>query len=39
MLPKARIGAVATAFPPYVLDQKEVVEHAREMFAPYVPGF
>ena len=39
MLPKARIGAVATAFPPYVLDQKEVVEHAREMFAPDVPGF
>lgn len=39
MLPKARIGAVATAFPPYVLDQKEVVERAREMFAPDVPGF
>lgn len=39
MLPKARIGAVATAFPPYVLDQNEVVMRAREMFAPDVPGF
>ena len=39
MLPKARIGAVATAFPPYVLDQNEVVERSREMFAPDVPGF
>jgi alkylresorcinol/alkylpyrone synthase len=39
MLPKAKIGAVATAFPPYVLDQNEVVARAREMFAPDVPGF
>ena len=35
----ARIVAVATAVPPHVLDQKEVVARAREIFAPDVPGF
>ncbi|MBT5570155.1 MAG: type III polyketide synthase [Alphaproteobacteria bacterium] len=39
MLPHARIAAVATAYPPYVLDQNEVVERSREIFAPDVPGF
>lgn len=38
-LPRARIGSVAIATPPHILDQSEVIAHAREMFAPDVPGF
>jgi alkylresorcinol/alkylpyrone synthase len=39
MLPHARIAAVATAYPPYVLDQSEVIERSREIFAPDISGF
>lgn len=35
----AHIAAVATAVPEHVLDQNEVVERSREIFAPDVPGF
>lgn len=38
-LQAARIAAVATAVPPYILDQDEVVARSREIFAPAVPGF
>lgn len=36
---RARIGAVATAVPPHVLAQAEVIERSREIFAPEVAGF
>jgi alkylresorcinol/alkylpyrone synthase len=36
---RAHISAVATAVPEHVLDQNEVVERSREIFAPDVPGF
>jgi alkylresorcinol/alkylpyrone synthase len=39
MTGRARIGAVATAVPPYVLAQDEVIARSREIFAPSVPGF
>jgi alkylresorcinol/alkylpyrone synthase len=39
MLPQARIAAVATACPPYVLEQSDVIERSREIFAPDIPGF
>ncbi|MDG2269070.1 MAG: 3-oxoacyl-[acyl-carrier-protein] synthase III C-terminal domain-containing protein [Alphaproteobacteria bacterium] len=39
MLPQARIAAVATACPPHVLEQSEVIERSREIFAPDIPGF
>jgi len=37
--PNARIASVATATPPYKLDQAAVVAEARQMFAPDVPRF
>lgn len=39
MSARAHISAVATAVPAHVLDQTEVVERSREIFAPDVPGF
>jgi alkylresorcinol/alkylpyrone synthase len=39
MLAPARIAAVATAYPPHVLHQSEVIERSREIFAPDIPGF
>ncbi len=36
---RAHISAVATAVPEHVLEQKEVIERSREIFAPGVPGF
>ncbi len=39
MTSHARISAVATAVPEHVLDQNEVIERSREIFAPDVSGF
>ena len=35
----AHIASVATAVPPHLLEQKDVIERSREIFAPAVPGF
>ncbi len=37
--PVARLSALATAVPPYVLAQDDVVRHAAEIFAPVEAGF
>ena len=39
MTDRARIAAIATAVPEHVPYQAEVIERAREFFAPDVPGF
>lgn len=39
MTQMARIAAVATAVPEYVLEQSEVIARSREIFAPDVPAF